>query len=263
MKYLAPYSLLLTGLVALSQSSQLEAEPSKNPLVTLMTNKGEIQVVLYPKEAPVTVKNFLLYAKNGGYNNTIFHRVVKDFVIQGGGFTPDLKKKDTYPPIVNEADNNLSNVRGSIAMARTRDPNSATNQFYINVVDNSSALDPKPTVKGYTVFGKVIKGMDVVDAIAKIPTISTAGHQGVPRAAVIIQKVSISYPTPENLKENPKLLSPKNIMKVSQIRSYSPINPYTKDINQKTDSWREALKLKMYTLLKPLFPGYSPESYKE
>ena len=261
MKYLVPCSLLLTSFFIIMQSPQLEAEPSQSPLVTLITNKGEIQLALYPKEAPVTVKNFLLYAKKGSYNNTIFHRVIKGFVIQGGGYTSNFTAKDTYPPIINEADNNLSNVRGSIAMARTQNPNSATNQFYINLVNNSSALDPKPTVKGYTVFGKVIKGMDVIDTISKVPTATISGHQSVPRTAVVIEKVTITYPSPEAIKKTPDLFSPKKIMKLSQIRSYSPINPYTKDINQSPDSWREAWKLKMYTWLKPFFPGYSPDTY--
>ncbi len=166
------------------------------PRVRLETTLGNIVVELNPKAAPKTVENFLSYVKAGFYNGTIFHRVIKGFMIQGGGFTEDLQQKPTQPPIPNEADNGLKNVRGTIAMARTPDPHSATAQFFINTVDNAFLDFTAKTPKGwgYCVFGKVVEGMDTVDAIEKQPT--TAKHIGgdVPVTAVIIKSATWIQP---------------------------------------------------------------------
>ncbi|WP_345781538.1 peptidylprolyl isomerase [Persephonella sp.] len=168
----------------------------ENPVVVIKTNMGDIYVELYPDKAPLTVKNFLTYVKEGFYNGTIFHRVVKGFVIQGGGFDKDLNyKKPTHPPIKNESNNGLSNVRGTIAMARTSDPHSANTQFFINLADNTY-LDygKNPQKWGYTVFGKVIKGMDVVDEIAELPVVNIGWMMNVPVKPVIIEKIEIVKP---------------------------------------------------------------------
>ncbi|MCB1838259.1 MAG: peptidylprolyl isomerase, partial [Alcanivoracaceae bacterium] len=143
-----------------------------NPQVTLDTSKGEIVLELYPDKAPATVANFLTYVQDGFYNGTVFHRIIPNFMIQGGGFDQQYQKKDTRDAIQNEADNGLGNDRGTIAMARTGDPHSATAQFFINTVDNTplNFTGKNPRGWGYAVFGKVIKGMDVVDAISATPT---------------------------------------------------------------------------------------------
>ena len=145
---------------------------SENPVVLLETTSGDILVELYPDKAPETVANFLKYVDNGFYNNTIFHRVIPGFMIQGGGLTARMQQKDTEAPIKNEADNGLKNDRGTIAMARTMDPHSATAQFFINLVDNDFLNFQAPSGNGwgYCVFGKVTEGMDVVDKIAKVKT---------------------------------------------------------------------------------------------
>ncbi len=155
-------------------------------MVKLETTKGVIIIEVNETAAPVTVANFLQYVKDGFYDGTIFHRVIPDFMIQGGGFTPDMKQKTTRPPIVNEAKNGLKNKRGAIAMARLSDPNSATSQFYINLVDNAY-LDKS----GYTVFGQVVEGMEVVDAIAKVEKGIKDMHEDVPVEAVIIKSAKV------------------------------------------------------------------------
>lgn len=175
-----------------SYSGLLQA--AENPVVKIQTNHGDIHVELYPDKAPKTVTNFLQYVEEGFYTNTIFHRVMSDFMIQGGGFTPTFERKETRAPVINEADNGLSNKRGTIAMARTFDPHSATAQFYINVVDNGRTLDHKsktPRGYGYTVFGMVTKGMNVVDTIRNIPT-GPAGpfRANVPKKSAIILDIS-------------------------------------------------------------------------
>lgn len=155
---------------------------NKLPVVLLKTNMGDIKIELYPEKAPTTVKNFLEYVTNGHYNQTIFHRVIDGFMVQGGGFNKDFIQKQTKQPIKNEAENGLKNIRGSIAMARTNDINSATSQFFINVVDNSF-LDFKsksPHEYGYCVFGQVIEGMDTIDKIRKAKTGSKGPHRDVP-----------------------------------------------------------------------------------
>jgi peptidyl-prolyl cis-trans isomerase A (cyclophilin A) len=142
----------------------------KNPVVQMETTLGTVKIELYPAKAPLSVKNFLDYVNSGFYNGTIFHRVMPGFMIQGGGFTADRKQKETRAPIKNEADNGLTNDRGTIAMARTASPDSATSQFFINVVDNAGLNRPKPDGHGYAVFGKVVAGMEVVDKIVTTPT---------------------------------------------------------------------------------------------
>ena len=137
--------------------------------VILLTNKGDIKLKLYPEKAPITVKNFLSYIDSGFYNNTIFHRIIPGFVIQGGGFSKEMDKKKTLPPIKNEADNGLRNFRGTLSMARTNIVNSATSQFFINLKDNDS-LDHGSRDFGYAVFAEVIEGMEVVDKIASAET---------------------------------------------------------------------------------------------
>ena len=163
--------------------------------VLIKTNLGEMTVELYPDKAPKTVENFLAYVNAKFYDGTVFHRVIDNFMIQGGGFTPDLRQKATRPAIANEAKNGLSNSRGTLAMARTGDPNSATAQFFINVVDNPRldyTSDANGSTWGYCVFGKVISGLDVVDKIKAVPT----GPQGpfksdVPTTPVVIEKISV------------------------------------------------------------------------
>ena len=152
-------------------------------MVKLHTSMGTIVLELDKEKAPITAENFLNYARDGFYNGTIFHRVIDGFMIQGGGMEPGMKEKPTRDPIKNEADNGLSNLRGTIAMARTPDPNSASSQFFINVKDNHF-LDfkaPTPDGWGYCVFGRVVDGMDVVDAIKAVETTSQGPHQDVPK----------------------------------------------------------------------------------
>jgi len=166
---------------------------SDKPQVTIDTSKGTIVLELYPDDAPKTVANFLNYARWGHYNGTIFHRVIPDFMIQGGGFTPEMKQKLTEMPIENEADNGLKNDRGTVAMARTPDPHSATAQFFINTKNNTflNHTSKTPQGWGYTVFGRVIKGMDVVDAISRVKTGSRGSMSDVPVEPVVITKVTV------------------------------------------------------------------------
>ena len=151
------------------------------------TALGTITIALNPEKAPISVRNFLAYLRAGHYDGTIFHRVIPGFMVQGGGFTIELEEKPTRPPIRNEAKNGLRNSRGTVAMARTGDPDSATSQFYVNVRDNHR-LDFGIGGAGYAVFGEVIEGMDVVDRIATVPTTSRGPHQNIPQVAVVIKK---------------------------------------------------------------------------
>jgi len=175
-------------------TASLAAQAADNPKVVLETNKGNITISLYPDKAPKSVENFLAYVRSGFYDGTIFHRVIPGFMIQGGGFTPDMTQKDTRAPIKNEADNGLSNERGTLAMARTGDPDSATSQFFINQVDNPrldfTSKDSGRTW-GYAVFGKVTDGMDVVDEISKVDTDTRNGHQSVPVDPVVIEHARV------------------------------------------------------------------------
>jgi peptidyl-prolyl cis-trans isomerase A (cyclophilin A) len=172
---LAACSLLLAG-------NLLAAE---NPHVLLNTSMGEIEIELEAEKAPISTKNFLEYVESGFYDGTVFHRVIPGFMIQGGGFNEGLNQKKTRAPIKNEADNGLHNVRGTLAMARTQDVNSATSQFFINHRDNDF-LDHGGRDFGYAVFGKVVRGMDVVDQIAQVPTGNRSMMQNVPLSPVTI-----------------------------------------------------------------------------
>lgn len=164
-----------------------------SPKVKLTTSLGAIVIQLNAEKAPVSTANFLQYVNEGFYNGTIFHRIIKDFMAQGGGFDTGFKQKATHDPIKNEADNGLTNKRGSIAMARTPDPNSATAQFFINYRDNAflNHTSPTPSGWGYAVFGEVVEGMDVVDAMANQPTGSRGGHQDVPKTDIVIEKAEV------------------------------------------------------------------------
>ena len=161
------------------------------PTVELKTSMGDIILELDPGKAPKTVANFLKYVKEGFYNGTIFHRVMPGFMVQGGGFDAQMKQKPVQAPIENEARNGLKNVRGSIAMARTSDPHSATAQFFINHVDNANLDYPSFDGWGYAVFGKVKAGIEVIDKIARVPTGNAGFHQNVPQTPVIIERVNI------------------------------------------------------------------------
>jgi cyclophilin family peptidyl-prolyl cis-trans isomerase len=164
-----------------------------NPQVEFRTTMGTIVVELDPQKAPQTVENFLQYVKDGHYNGTVFHRVIPGFMVQGGGFTPDMREKPTRGPIKNEAGNGLRNTAGTIAMARTAAPHSASAQFFINV-ENNAALDfrsPTQQGYGYTVFGKVIKGMDVVTRIVQVPTGVKPPHSDVPLKPVVIERAQV------------------------------------------------------------------------
>ena len=159
-------------------------------MITIKTNHGDIKVELFDEKAPISAENFRQYITDGFFNGTIFHRVIPNFMIQGGGMDADMQQKKTRDPIKNEADNGEKNLRGTLAMARTADVNSATSQFFINLKDNDF-LDHGGRDFGYAVFGKVADGMDVVDAIAAVPTGSSGFHQDVPTETVTIVEVTI------------------------------------------------------------------------
>lgn len=162
-------------------------------MIIFHTNKGDIKIETFEDKAPETVKNFVEYCKEGFYNNTIFHRVINNFMIQGGGFEPGMKQKKTKAPIKNEANNGLANERGTLAMARTMDPHSATAQFFINVVDNDylNFRSADANGYGYCVFAKVVDGMDVVDQIKAVKTGRSGMHSDVPVEYVIIENVTV------------------------------------------------------------------------
>lgn len=181
-------------LAALSLFLFVSAAHAADPVVELHTNRGVITLELYPEKAPVSVENFLSYVKSGHYNGTIFHRVIDGFMIQGGGFDQKLRQKPTLAPIRNEAANGLRNAIGTIAMARTGVPDSATSQFFINLADNTGLNHPEPDGHGYAVFGKVIAGMDVVSAIGKSPVRRAGAHQHLPVDTVIVERAAIKTP---------------------------------------------------------------------
>ena len=162
-------------------------------MVTLHTSMGDITLELDAEKAPKTVANFLQYARDGFYDGTIFHRVINNFMIQGGGMTADMAQKQTRAPVDNEANNGLKNKTGTVAMARTNDPHSATAQFFINVSDNGFLDHTAPTAQGwgYAVFGRVTAGMDVVEKIKAVATGSKGFHQDVPKEAVTIERVTV------------------------------------------------------------------------
>ena len=184
-----PALILLVSFASHAASDQ----GAETVTVRMQTTMGDIVLELDAEKAPVTVENFLEYARSGFYDGTIFHRVIPGFMIQGGGFEPGMNQKETRAPIKNEADNGLKNVEGAIAMARTPDPHSASSQFFINVKDNDflNFTSPTPQGWGYCVFGKVTEGLDVVHAIEKVATGSRGGHQDVPQEDVVIEKVTI------------------------------------------------------------------------
>ncbi len=180
----------LIAVLIFSSTVALAQQDADNPEVTIHTNHGDIRLELYAKESPISVANFLQYANDGFYSDTVFHRIISHFMVQGGGMTTDMQRKPARDPIVNEADNGLKNERGTVAMARTNDVNSATSQFFINVEVNG-ALDHTSTENsrtwGYAVFGRVIDGMDVVDDIRFVET----GPRDVPKEAVVIESVEV------------------------------------------------------------------------
>ncbi len=182
-----------TGLAACTLAiSASNAPQENNPLVIMETSMGPIKIELYSEKAPVTVKNFIDYVEAKHYDGVIFHRVIPNFMIQGGGFEPGMKERKTKPPIVNEAKNGLENKRGTLAMARTPEPNSASSQFFINVADNA-LLDKSRSRDGvgYCVFGKVIDGMDVVDKIKAVKTGRVGPHGDVPEEDVLIKSAKV------------------------------------------------------------------------
>jgi peptidyl-prolyl cis-trans isomerase A (cyclophilin A) len=181
-------ALLTSASLMLSQSVLAQTAA---PKVRLTTSMGDIVLELNPGKAPRTVENFLLYVNDKHYDGTVFHRVISNFMIQGGGFTPDLQQKPTKSPIPLEAGNGLKNDRGAIAMARTGNPNSATSQFFINTVDNANLNAPKPDGHGYAVFGKVVSGMDVVDKMRTVAVGDQGMHQNVPTTPITILKATL------------------------------------------------------------------------
>ncbi|CAB5310489.1 peptidylprolyl isomerase [Burkholderia multivorans] len=183
--------LALGGAALLATAPAFAQTATAHPVVQLKTSQGDIRVELYPEKAPKTVANFLDYVKAGQYNGTIFHRVIKGFMIQGGGYKANFDEKPTRAPIPLESRNGLKNLTGTIAMARTSDPNSATAQFFINTVDNSGLDYPNPDGNGYAVFGKVVSGLDVVKKIEVVPTTSRGPMQDVPAQPVVIESASI------------------------------------------------------------------------
>lgn len=170
-------------------SQKANKAADKEPTVIISTSKGDIVVQLNAEKAPISTENFLRYVDKKHYDGTIFHRVIKDFMIQGGGFTADMKEKETMPPIKNEANNKLSNRRGTIAMARTSVVDSATAQFFINTVDNERLDYKSDDNYGYAVFGEVIEGMDVVDKIREVRTVTRGPHDDVPAQTVTINSI--------------------------------------------------------------------------
>ncbi len=180
--------LILCCAILLAPLAVAEETTLPNPQVILKTSEGDITLRLFRDKSPQTVENFLAYVDAGFYNGTVFHRVIPDFMIQGGGFLPDMTEKATREPVPNESKNRLHNERGTIAMARTSDPDSATAQFFINQ-RNNLRLDWTPNQDGYTVFGEVILGMNIVDYIATAPTGKVGGFSDVPLQPVIINEV--------------------------------------------------------------------------
>jgi peptidyl-prolyl cis-trans isomerase A (cyclophilin A) len=187
---LGALTLVAPLLAPFQATAQAKADPT--PRVILVTSLGDITLELDAERAPKSVANFLAYVKSGHYEGTVFHRVIEGFMIQGGGFTPDMKQKSTKPPIPIESQNGLKNLRGTVAMARTSDPNSATSQFFINVVDNPRLDYPSFDGHGYTVFGKVVAGLDVVDKIRAVPTTANGPHQNVPAQPVLIKSARLA-----------------------------------------------------------------------
>jgi cyclophilin family peptidyl-prolyl cis-trans isomerase len=186
-------SILVISFVNPAMGAEEKMKQPETRIVEMKTSEGKIRIELWADKAPETVKNFLRYVGEGLYDGTIFHRVIDNFMIQGGGFTADMNQKKTHEPIKNEAAGTLKNDRGTIAMARTNVVDSATSQFFINLKDNDflNHRDASPMGFGYAVFGKVIEGMDVVDKIAKVPTANAGPHQNVPVKPVVIESAKV------------------------------------------------------------------------
>jgi peptidyl-prolyl cis-trans isomerase A (cyclophilin A) len=163
-----------------------------DPQVEMKTSLGSFTIELYPAKAPKSVENFLAYVKAGHYNGTVFHRVIPGFMVQGGGMTADMNQKPTRPPVPIESKNGLKNDKGWVAMARTNDPNSATSQFFVNVGNNDFLNYPGQDGYGYTVFGKVVAGMDVIDKIVAVPTGNRGMHQNVPSKPIVIESATLA-----------------------------------------------------------------------
>jgi peptidyl-prolyl cis-trans isomerase A (cyclophilin A) len=186
------FTWCLAALFAVAGIAHAQTPPAAKPRVELKTSMGKIVVELDPAHAPITVANFLKYVRSGHYNGTIFHRVIDGFMIQGGGMDAAMHEKTTGAPIKLESKNGLSNTVGTIAMARTNVPDSATAQFFINVVDNSSRLDyPRPDGNGYAVFGKVVAGMEVVEKIKAVRTSTVGQNENVPVQAIVIERATV------------------------------------------------------------------------
>ena len=185
-----PIILILTTTLSFATENKM---PDSQTKVKLTTSMGNIVIQLNAEKAPISTKNFLTYVKEGFYDGTIFHRIIPDFMAQGGGFDADFKQKAVHDGIKNEADNGLKNTRGTLAMARTSDPDSATAQFFINYKDNSFLDHTSPTSSGwgYAVFAEVVEGMEFVDAMADKPTATKNGHQDVPKENIMIEKAEI------------------------------------------------------------------------
>jgi peptidyl-prolyl cis-trans isomerase B (cyclophilin B) len=190
MKNIIKY-LVLTTIIFINNG--VNAEMATNTIITVKTSLGDIKLELFNDKAPITAENFKKYIESGYFANSIFHRVIKDFMVQGGGFTMEMEEKETMSPIKNEANNMVSNERGTIAMARTNDPHSASAQFFINLKDNVFLDFKSETTQGwgYCVFGKVIEGMEVIDKIAIVDTGSYGPHQDVPKDPIIIKEIII------------------------------------------------------------------------
>ncbi|MCP3024354.1 peptidylprolyl isomerase [Cupriavidus basilensis] len=186
--------LVLAGIAAAAMALSplaAQAQQTKTERVQFVTSVGKFTLEVYPDAAPKTVANFMEYVKSGFYSGTIFHRVINGFMVQGGGFDRDMKQKPTRAAIPLEAQNGLKNKAGTVAMARTSDPNSATAQFFINVVDNSSLDYPSPDGNGYAVFGKVVEGMDTVDKMKNAPTTSYGPMRNVPATPIVIESATV------------------------------------------------------------------------
>ncbi|MDR3384781.1 peptidylprolyl isomerase [Cupriavidus basilensis] len=186
--------LVLAGIAAAAMAISplaAQAQQTKTERVQFVTSVGKFTLEVYPDAAPKTVANFMEYVKSGFYSGTIFHRVINGFMVQGGGFDRDMKQKPTRAAIPLEAQNGLKNKAGTVAMARTSDPNSATAQFFINVVDNSSLDYPSPDGNGYAVFGKVVEGMDTVDKMKNAPTTSYGPMRNVPATPIVIESATV------------------------------------------------------------------------
>ena len=181
------YRILLAAVLCIGLMSTAQAE---NPRVLMKTSLGDMEVELFADKAPLSVTNFLRYTDEGYYNGTIFHRVINSFMIQGGGFDADMVKKQGHAPIRNEAKNGMKNVRGSLAMARTGEPHSATSQFFINHADNDRLDYPSFDNWGYAVFGQVTKGMDTLDKIADVYTVTRRGMKNVPEKPIVLESVT-------------------------------------------------------------------------